>query len=956
MQFVVAHVERQALPDQPRRRVEDHQQARPARVHLGCRIVDRHHHDPGPLMPTVGDREADHRPHPLGRTQPEQPRRGTQPEQVEGLLVGAPDVVGRRLQPRVGEQRGEHVPGGRVVPLGRQPGGEPVVGHREVEVVEPVAGVVRVPVEALAAQDVRARVPHHRALAERGHGEADSVHPHPGGHRRGRVELQGERVEEGLVVVRVHVADHLAGGVRVAGRTFAEVEVCAAELGVPRVRSEPERPQRAGQTELDQVGVPGQALTLNGLVTTPAGPVVRGEQPGAEALTARVTVPHRAAADGVAQAVGEGGDPGAAELTERRLGEPGVVGHLTEVPPLAVHGDGAPVHPVPLGGERVQRRPDGEHVVAAVMPHQVEAEAVHVVAPDPVHARIHHQLLGHQVLGGHVRAAGRGFHPAERVQPVVVAGHDPVEHRLRVLAGARGVVEHLVEHDPQPGGVEGSDHLPELDDPAGALGTGQRGRERALRREVVPRVVAPVETTAPAGGVHLALLFRAVRRKPLQVLPGRPDLEGGMLLHGRVVEQRQQLHRVQARLGEPPQVGHAGAVDGGREEAPAKLGRNGGVRDREVAQVQFVDHLVDRVGERRGDRIVPLPGDQRGVGQVDQHRVRGVHGERGGVRVGHLVDHHPAVLRGVDRDLVAVPGVDPARLAGDRPGAVRGRDHPAPLRSVVEFRARGPQQQRDLARRRSPQPQRRRTEVPGRPQFRGGGVAVTLVDDAGQLELPGRGEPAGRQLCAHRQLAAQRLPQVERAVRHPQAQVVTQVRERGGDVRGQAVRVEAKGGGGPWHRLAGRRVDVVVSRGVQAPVQRGRVLTGRQLRAGPGDQVHAQPVPWSLLKAPGVLDRPKHPAIVPPIGVIAPTVRGRVPDRFATPRRHGKHRGNGCGPGPRAGSTPLRGGSVPSRGRAGLSRAAGHSAHRTPAARHGCRARRSVPRPAPRSRRHRGRC
>ena len=88
-------------------------------------------------------------------------------------------------------------------------------------------------------------------------------------------------------------------------------------------------------------------------------------------------------------------------------------------------------------GQLVQRGADLEHVRLAVVTHQVEAEAVDPVVAGPADRAVDHDLLGHRVLGGDVAAAGRRLHLAGRVEPLVVARHDLVQHRRRRLTGRR---------------------------------------------------------------------------------------------------------------------------------------------------------------------------------------------------------------------------------------------------------------------------------------------------------------------------------------------------------------------------------------------------------------------------------------------------------------------------------------------------------------------------------------
>ena len=73
-----------------------------------------------------------------------------------------------------------------------------------------------------------------------------------------------------------------------------------------------------------------------------------GVQAGGEALDARVGVERTAAADGVAQTVGERADAGAGQLELAGLHEPGAVGDLAEVPALAVDVDALAVDAVAL--------------------------------------------------------------------------------------------------------------------------------------------------------------------------------------------------------------------------------------------------------------------------------------------------------------------------------------------------------------------------------------------------------------------------------------------------------------------------------------------------------------------------------------------------------------------------------------------------------------------------------
>jgi len=119
--------------------------------------------------------------------------------------------------------------------------------------------------------------------------------------------------------------------------------------------------------------------------------------------------------------------------------------------------------------ERIERVPHRLHRLDAVVPHQIEAEAVNLVLLGPGDHGVDHHPLRHGVLGGDVLAARGRLDPADRVESVVVARHDTVEDRLVVLAARRGVVEHLVEDHLQPVGVQCADHGAELHGARGAV-------------------------------------------------------------------------------------------------------------------------------------------------------------------------------------------------------------------------------------------------------------------------------------------------------------------------------------------------------------------------------------------------------------------------------------------------------------------------------------------------------
>ena len=160
-----------------------------------------------------------------------------------------------------------------------------------------------------------------------------------------------------------------------------------------------------------------------------------------------------------------------------------------------------------------------------------------------VTTRVDHQLAHHGVLGRGVGAAGRVGDGAVVEQPVVVAGHDLVEHRLRVGAGGGRVVVDHVQHHPQAGAVEPGDHLPELGAARGAV---RVDGVAALRDGVVQRVVAPVVAVGVGDRRDARLLPVGVRRQRRQVAGGLA-LVGPPLGDGREVEHRQQVQVGRAR-------------------------------------------------------------------------------------------------------------------------------------------------------------------------------------------------------------------------------------------------------------------------------------------------------------------------------------------------------------------------------------------------------------------------
>ena len=543
----------------------------------------------------------------------------------------------------------------------------------------------------------------------------------------------------GAVVVQLVTAHHLAGG--------------AQQLEVGEV---------PGHAQADQVGAVPQVAQLLLLARFRVA-VGHRVQAVAEALRgALVGVEGAAAVDGVAQAVVEGADRGAAQLPLRGLGEAGVAGDLAEVPALAVEVDALAVHPVGLEGERIERLAHGEHVLGAVVAHQVEAEAVHPVVAGPGHGGVHHDLLAHGVLGGDVRAAGGGLHRALEAQAVVVAGHHPVQHGGLRLAVRGGVVVHLVEHHLQAHLVQLAHHGAEL---ARALAAHLMpvGRIGALGGHVVQRVVAPVVGILVGDRGHRRLLRLGRRARIGRDV--RLDLERSVLLDGGDVEGGQQMHGGHARLGELSQAcraGRVGVAEGG--VGAAQLLGQGLITGGEVPHVQLVDGLVGELVHRRGGGLGPDLGCPARIVEVQQHRVLRVQGQAHRVRVGDRVGDDLAEGGHEDLHRVGVRLVGPAGLAGRGPHPARaalhldlGRGGGTGGRRVGDGLGRAVQLQGHGLRGRRPQPQRRHAVLPAHAELLGGGVlGVEVIEHAGDLQ-PGEGlDPVGPVLGDH-DLAAQRL-------------------------------------------------------------------------------------------------------------------------------------------------------------------------------------------------------
>ena len=181
--------------------------------------------------------------------------------------------------------------------------------------------------------------------------------------------------------------------------------------------------------------------------------------------------------------------PDAAEVQLRGVDAARIVGDFAEIPALAVDVNRRAVHAVFVRRQAVEHGAHVVHVAQHVMPHQVEAEAIDFVLGRPRAQRIEHQLFHHAMLGRGVRAAGAGFDAPFVVKALIVAGDDPIQHRIGVLpAGVGVVVDHIHDHA-QPALVERLHHLAEFEDALRAVGV---GAVAAFRRGVVQRIVAPV--------------------------------------------------------------------------------------------------------------------------------------------------------------------------------------------------------------------------------------------------------------------------------------------------------------------------------------------------------------------------------------------------------------------------------------------------------------------------------
>ena len=561
----------------------------------------------------------------VGGAQAQQRRARADLQQVAEGVAGPGDLGSAGFDRGIGQQGLDQTPVRTVVVLRWHAGAEVVVVVGPVESVEPVARVVAVAVHRLAAQRVDAGMEVRHTLAEDIDRHAENLHAGPvlpAG--RGR-QLVGIDVEQGLVVVVLDVVDDLGRARDITGRLAAVVDVLQRDRGV-RARLHQVTADRSGQADLDHVGGPKQ-VALARATAHCVGVVEQAVDIALVAHQVAATVHGAAAANEVARTVAEGADTRAVEFELRGLAEARVVGDLSEVPAFADQVNGAP-------GGRIDRALQPLHRLARLVAHQVEAHRVDLVVAGPHHRRVDHQLGHHAVLGGRVVAAGRALDDALRVEAVVVAGHDPVEHRLRVLARSAGVVVDHVHAHPQAGAVQRLHHRAELADAHGAVG--RVAGVAALGGVEVERVVAPVE--AVGGGVlhHRGLLRVAV---------GGCSRNGGsgtaLLWHARQVEHRQQMHVGHAGSGKAAQVLHASALAFGECQVLATVARaDAGIPDREVAHVQLVDrHVGGRDHSIRPRANVPAGGLQCTRVQVGDEAALRIGGQGQRVRIGDAVAH-----------------------------------------------------------------------------------------------------------------------------------------------------------------------------------------------------------------------------------------------------------------------------------------------------------------------------
>ena len=233
------------------------------------------------------------------------------------------------------------------------------------------------------------------------------------------------------------------------------------------------------------------------------------------------------------------------------------------------------------------------------------------------------------MFGRGVGAAAVGEHVPHRIQPVVVAGHDTIEHRPGILSRGGGVVVDDVHDDLESRLVEPFDHRPVFADTRNAVGV---ARVAALRDSVVPRIVAPVESVHVPDREDRGLLGVRIR---CRIGDHRGHLSAGILRHCRDVERREQVNVGEAGLGELTQVRHSprSAVRERHELAAIRL-RDARVADAEIPDVQLVGGKGSATAGSDSS-LFPPEGHGFGAAQVDHQAALAVDGQPQGVRIGH---------------------------------------------------------------------------------------------------------------------------------------------------------------------------------------------------------------------------------------------------------------------------------------------------------------------------------
>ena len=607
----------------------------------------------------------------LGRAQSEQRLVTADGQPLAEHLTRERHVVGTGVEEVVLEHRPDQPPHVAVVRRQREAASHAVPVSVQaagpVDGVEPVAGIVAVPIEALRAKYVGSGVEERHALRERHGGQRQVLQAHAVGGRKVGRQLVLEDVPQRLVVVVRHVDDVILGHQAIAGGSAVVVHVASADR-LPFCADERHVGQVAGQANPNQVHRPQHRLTLD-FGVRPRCLVVRQHVPARGEPLGRAdrvgAVERSATAHAVPQPVVERAVAASCHVDLRRVGTAGVLRDLTEVPSLAVDVDAGAMHAVRLGGKGVEGGPHRLHVRHHVMPHQVETEAVDLVLLRPQTHHVDHQAFHHGVLGGGVGAAGAGGDVARVVEAVVVAGDDAVQHRALRLSGGVGVVVHHVGYHPQAHVPQRHHHLAVLHDARRSV---RVGGVASLGHAVVVRVVAPVEGIVVARVLDGRLGLRAGMRQ-LGVRRRRPPGRR-VLVDGGDVERRQQVHVREARACQRAQVlDTVTAVEGEGEVLAHQVVRHGGVGRREVPHVQFVDDDVDRVVHGRLDQVIPPWGREQRIVQVDELAARGVLGQARRVRVGDEVGDDAAGGRREDLDLEQVVLEGPLRRAGDAPHA-----------------------------------------------------------------------------------------------------------------------------------------------------------------------------------------------------------------------------------------------------------------------------------------------